>query len=95
MPYKSDAQRRFFHAAEARGDIPASTVEEFDKASKGHKLPEKKGATMNGKKDGDAYGDMTLPSTERDERIMTDTGKHKNHGRPGSHEDTEKKRRED
>lgn len=41
MPYKSDAQRRFFHAAQARGDISAKTVEEFDSASKGMKLPEK------------------------------------------------------
>ncbi len=40
MPYVSDAQRRFFHAAEARGDIKQSTVNEFDKASKGMKLPE-------------------------------------------------------
>jgi hypothetical protein len=40
MPYKSDAQRRFFHAAESRGDIKPSTVEEFDKVSKGMKLPE-------------------------------------------------------
>lgn len=40
MPYKSDAQRRFFHAAEARGDIKQSTVSEFDQASKGMKLPE-------------------------------------------------------
>lgn len=38
MPYKSDAQRRYFHAAEARGEIKQSTVEEFDKASKGMKL---------------------------------------------------------
>jgi len=40
MPYKSDKQRRFFHAAEARGEIPPSTVREFDQASKGMKLPE-------------------------------------------------------
>lgn len=40
MPYKSDAQRRFFHAAEERGDIKPSTVKEFDKASKGMSLPE-------------------------------------------------------
>lgn len=40
MPYKSDAQRRFFHAAEKRGDISAKTVNEFDKASKGMDLPE-------------------------------------------------------
>lgn len=42
MPYKSSAQRRFFHAAEARGEISSKTVKEFDKASKGKDLPEKK-----------------------------------------------------
>lgn len=42
MPYKSDAQRRFFHAAQARGDISPKTVKEFDNASRGKKLPEKK-----------------------------------------------------
>jgi hypothetical protein len=41
MPYKSDAQRRFFHAAEERGEISPKTVKEFDRASKGKKLPEK------------------------------------------------------
>lgn len=39
MPYKSDKQRRFFHAAEARGEISKATVKEFDQASKGLKLP--------------------------------------------------------
>lgn len=43
MPYKSDAQRRFFHAAEARGDISPKTVNEYDQASKGKKLPERIG----------------------------------------------------
>jgi len=42
MPYSSEAQRRYFHAAESRGDIPHKTVKEFDKASKGMHLPEKK-----------------------------------------------------
>lgn len=41
MPYKSDSQRRYFHAAEQRGEISKKTVNEFDKASKGKKLPEK------------------------------------------------------
>lgn len=41
MPYKSDAQRKYFHAAEERGEISKSTVDEFDKASKGKDLPEK------------------------------------------------------
>lgn len=40
MPYASQKQRRFFHAAEERGDIKKSTVDEFDQASKGMSLPE-------------------------------------------------------
>jgi len=43
MPYKSDAQRRFFHTDTAKKKgITEETVNEFDKASKGKKLPEKK-----------------------------------------------------
>jgi hypothetical protein len=43
MPYKSDAQRRFFHTDTARKKgIKPGTVEEFDEASKGMKLPERK-----------------------------------------------------
>ena len=41
MPYVSNAQRKLFHAKEARGEISAKTVSEFDKASKGKKLPER------------------------------------------------------
>ena len=41
MPYKSQAQRRKMHAMLERGEIKASTVAEFDKASKGKKLPER------------------------------------------------------
>lgn len=42
MPYKSEAQRKFFHtdAAKKQG-ITESTVKEFDQASKGKKLPMK------------------------------------------------------
>lgn len=40
-PYKSDAQRRYFHYAEKAGKIDSKTVKEFDKESKGKKLPEK------------------------------------------------------
>jgi len=39
MPYKSGAQRKKFHAMEKRGEISSATVAEFDKASKGKKLP--------------------------------------------------------
>lgn len=41
MPYKSDAQRRKFHAMLNRGEISAATVAEYDHASKGKKLPER------------------------------------------------------
>jgi len=42
MPYKSDSQRRFFHSPGAKkAGISKATVDEYDKASKGKKLPEK------------------------------------------------------
>lgn len=42
MPYKSEAQRRFFHSAGAKkAGISATDVKKYDKASKGKKLPEK------------------------------------------------------
>jgi hypothetical protein len=43
MPYKSEAQRRAFHAKEAAGEIDPKVVKEFDRASKGKKLPERAG----------------------------------------------------
>jgi len=51
MPYKSDAQRKFFHTDTAkRQGISAKTVREFDTASKGMSLPKKigKGRSMRG-----------------------------------------------
>lgn len=43
MPYKSDAQRKFFHTATAKkSGITSKEVKEFDRASKGMKLPNKK-----------------------------------------------------
>lgn len=41
MPYKSEAQRRKFHQLLKEGKISKNTVNEFDKASKGVKLPQK------------------------------------------------------
>lgn len=41
MPYKSDAQRKKFHALLAEGKISKDTVDEYDKASAGMKLPER------------------------------------------------------
>lgn len=44
MPYKSDAQRRFFHSAgAAKAGITKAEVKEFDQASKGLSLPERRG----------------------------------------------------
>lgn len=42
MPFKSEAQRKYMNAAASRGEIPKATVDEFNKASKGMKLPDKK-----------------------------------------------------
>jgi hypothetical protein len=40
MPYKSDAQRKFFHTDSAKkAGITDAEVKEFDSASKGMKLP--------------------------------------------------------
>lgn len=41
MPYASEAQRRYLHALANRGGISQSKVKEFDRASKGKKLPAK------------------------------------------------------
>lgn len=40
-PYKSDAQRKKFHVLYSQGRISKQTLDEFDKASKGLKLPER------------------------------------------------------
>lgn len=39
MPYKSNAQRKKFHAMLGRGEISKAVVREFDAASKGKTLP--------------------------------------------------------
>ena len=39
MPYVSEAQRKKFHMLLAQGKISPATVAEYDKASKGKKLP--------------------------------------------------------
>lgn len=42
MPYASDSQRRKFHVLLERGEISSKTVKEYDRKSKGMKLPERK-----------------------------------------------------
>lgn len=39
MPYKSDAQRKYFHANRAKLEAQGVDVAEWDTASKGKKLP--------------------------------------------------------
>ncbi len=46
-PYKSEAQRKKFHAMLKKGKIDKATVDEWDKASKGKKLPERVGRKTN------------------------------------------------
>ncbi len=40
MPYKSDAQRKFFHANKGMLERQGVNISEWDAASKGMKLPE-------------------------------------------------------
>jgi hypothetical protein len=42
MPYQSDAQRRFFNSPTGLAKIGAAKVHEFNEASKGMELPERK-----------------------------------------------------
>jgi len=42
MPYKSDAQRKFFHAHRKELERQGVNVAEWDDASRGKKLPKKK-----------------------------------------------------
>lgn len=39
MPYKSEAQRRYFHANKSKLQRQGVNVAEWDRASKGKKLP--------------------------------------------------------
>ena len=41
MPYKSQSQRRWAHTKTGMKALGKSKVDEYDKASKGKKLPEK------------------------------------------------------
>lgn len=41
MPFKSGAQRRYFYAAQARGEMPEGTAEKWSaETPKGKKLPD-------------------------------------------------------
>ena len=44
MPYKSDAQRRWAHTKKGMKALGESKVHEYDEASRGKELPERKAA---------------------------------------------------
>jgi hypothetical protein len=49
VPYRSAAQRRFFHSpGAARAGLTSADVAEWDAASKGKKVPERVGGHMKG-----------------------------------------------
>ena len=41
MPYKSEAQRKYFHANRKKLEKQGVNVDEWDKATKGKKLPKR------------------------------------------------------
>ena len=41
MPYKSEAQRKYFHANQKKLEKQGVNIEEWDEESKGLKLPKK------------------------------------------------------
>lgn len=49
MPYKSEAQRRYFHWAKSQGKISPSEVDKWDKESEGKKIPERLNKEKSGK----------------------------------------------
>lgn len=40
MPYKSQAQRRFMYAAEARGDVKKGTAKRYEEETTSTRLPD-------------------------------------------------------
>jgi len=50
MPFKSKSQRRKFYAMMNKGEISKKTVDEWETATKGKKLPEKVKKKKAGKK---------------------------------------------
>ena len=50
MPFKSKAQRSLFYAKAARGEISKATLREWERATKGKKLPERLKAKIKAKR---------------------------------------------
>lgn len=58
MPYKSQAQRRLFHHLVKQGKLSPEVVEEYDRESKGKKMPERVERKAHG-------GEVMEPTTYR------------------------------
>lgn len=50
MPAKSKAQLAYLNAAAARGDVPQSVADEYNRTSKGKKLPARVKPKTRGKR---------------------------------------------
>ncbi len=55
-PYASKSQRKKFHAMLARGEISQATVDEWDAATRGKKLPERAVKQSQGRRHGARVG---------------------------------------
>lgn len=55
MPYRSDAQRKFFNANRAKLEKQGVDVDEWNKASKGKDLPEHASRDKDDKEDKDEF----------------------------------------
>lgn len=82
MPYKSEAQRRYFHWAQEQGLIKKEDVEKWDKESEGKKLPER--LTMDKK----ALYKTALPSIDKAPEMLEEILSKLKSGAGGLYQDT-------
>jgi len=69
MPYKSEAQRKYFNANRDKLEAEGVDVDEWNESSKGKKFPEKKsGAAMLAKAAGDALQQLIEAKSESDRK---------------------------
>lgn len=71
MPFKSRAQRGFFHANEAKLERQGVNVHEWDEASKGLKLPERKKPMMAKKFAQQSAGEKKYGKTPAEKQNVT------------------------
>jgi len=67
MPFKSEAQRRYFHWAQSKGKIPKGTAEKWEKHTKQKNLPE----YVRGRKKADMTKRGTLHSTRLSDALTS------------------------